>query len=37
MMSLELGATEILRKPFERQELSAMVRRHLPLDARARL
>ena len=28
-MSLELGASEILRKPFDRQELRAMVRRLL--------
>jgi DNA-binding response OmpR family regulator len=34
-MALKVGATEILRKPFERQELSATVRKFLPIGAQA--
>ena len=34
-MSLKLGASDILRKPFERQELSAIVRKFLPVRLQA--
>lgn len=36
-MSLKLGASGILRKPFERQELSAMVSKFLPIGLMPRL